>query len=1712
MPSIIDPNYIGYDVNHSEPVDSCYIICSIPRTGSTMLSWGLWETGIAGFPHEYLHREKHMQILSKRWNVTTLQDYLHMLKKKRTSKNGVFGMKAHFHQFNHFFNNLPIDQYFNNLRYIYITRQNHLKQAVSFAKALQTKKWAYDEQALREPVYNFDEIKDCLKQIIYEEKMWEEYFQRKDIIPFRIRYENLVDNYSNSIKDVLNYIGVSNVNYGIAPPATKPMADKVNAQWCVRFKKEYEEIEKKGALLNTDGQERKTSGSLNVTDSELINRYHEAQKNTSSKTEGSNMNTGQNLIFLISQPRAGSTMMQRILGGHSEIDTVSEPWIMLHPLFAMKQRQITTPFEAQLAEMALQDFVGHFPENIELFFNAVRNYAMTFYGRSLELSKKSFFLDKTPRYYMIIPELIKCFPNAKFIILLRNPMAVLSSTLLSWFKNNPDRLIQTNNYKDLVDAPKMLLDGINLLGSKGYTVHYEKLVQNTETEMQRLCSWLNIEFEPGMIMYGKNKFTSGRLGDKIGVLRYNHPVTDSIQKWKSNFKSDRLKNFARKLLQSIGYDVFTQMGYDVSEIIDVVGVDDSKINAINDDPELKKIGMALENGIEQLEANPDHIPTLLQMGELMIRLKRWDAAVIQYRHALDAGPKDEVETSAVRSAILNALTELKRAGQTTQVRDLSLAFLAFFPRNKEILDIWSSLVDTEDAKSIAEIHHAAPSEYRVSAIVSTYKSQDFIADCLENLQSQSIAGQIEIVIVDAASPEKERDIVQAYREHYDNITYIRTNARIGVYAAWNIAIGHAAGRYCMSVSTNDHLRRDACELLARELDDHPKTVLVFGDTYLTSNPHETFENNSYYSTYRWDDYSFANHLKDKCCVGPHPMWRRSIHETVGLFDERFVADGDQEFWMRLGSQFDVRHIAEFTGLQWITETSLSGKGSTPFLELEYIQALYRYQQKGEGGNRLKNIHDMAGAIPKCHINDGQSKKDKSILISTIVSTFNAEQFIRGCLDDLLAQSIADRMEIIVVDSGSQQNEQAVVREFQSRGCPVRYLRTEQREPVYAAWNRGIKIAEGKYVTSANTDDRHRRDAIEQMVGVMEARPEIDLVYADVIKTRTPNQTFETCNPTGVLCWPDWDRQRLIDEGCFIGPQPVWRKAVHDTYGYFDERFTISGDYEFWLRISQTSRFYHIPTPLGLYLEHDNSIEHRDPEEKRRQDMAIVNKYHPQMKSTQGGIVMLAPESILAEICRLADDDHTDMASWALDKLLEDYPNHAAIHNNRAVLAYKKGDEDAALNHYKRAAELAPDNARFQKDLGDFYVIQQQPEKALGQFERVLSLKADDVETLMAAGHLSVSLQRFDDARRYYQRVLAVDPGNGDARAICEKLDRSKTESIQMATSADLYAAAMEKADAGLNADAIKLLEQLLSMNPDQDQDQDHAVAHNDLGVLYYRQGNMDQAQRHYQQAAAMAPENAIFQKNLADFYWIEKGDVKAAMELYVRALTLDPRDVEALLCCGQICMQLQRIEDARIFFNSILENEPWNENARQLLQQLDGPAAASEISRKTGAVERPADDLPVQDNTNRNAIDGLEQAVARDPRNAEAYNDLGVLYYQQGGKRKALECYEKAVQYAPNHPVFQKNLADFYLIEEGRIKDALKIYVKVLEANPGDVECMLATGLVCVKMNNFVEARSFYERALEIEPWNSDARQALTHLDRLASDNTQPTQVSNAAG
>ncbi|MGN6370807.1 MAG: glycosyltransferase [Phycisphaerae bacterium] len=213
-------------------------------------------------------------------------------------------------------------------------------------------------------------------------------------------------------------------------------------------------------------------------------------------------------------------------------------------------------------------------------------------------------------------------------------------------------------------------------------------------------------------------------------------------------------------------------------------------------------------------------------------------------------------------------------------------------------------------------------------------------------------------------------------------------------------------------------------------------------------------------------------------------------------------------------------------------------------------------------------------------------------VTAIVSTYNAEHLLAGCLQDLVDQTLFARgeLEILIIDSASPTNERAIVDSFQRLHGDdrIRCIRTAERETLYAAWNRGIDAARGQYLTNANTDDRHHPEMLEILADTLDQHPDAVLAYADSDVTHDENASWSDARRVKHLDWPDFDRNTLFENN-FAGPHPMWRRTVHDEVGCFDSTMISSGDYEFWLRLALQSKFIHVPRRLGLYLENPNSI-------------------------------------------------------------------------------------------------------------------------------------------------------------------------------------------------------------------------------------------------------------------------------------------------------------------------------------------------------------------------------------------------------------------------------------------------------------------------------------------------------------------------------------------
>jgi tetratricopeptide (TPR) repeat protein len=243
-----------------------------------------------------------------------------------------------------------------------------------------------------------------------------------------------------------------------------------------------------------------------------------------------------------------------------------------------------------------------------------------------------------------------------------------------------------------------------------------------------------------------------------------------------------------------------------------------------------------------------------------------------------------------------------------------------------------------------------------------------------------------------------------------------------------------------------------------------------------------------------------------------------------------------------------------------------------------------------------------------------------------------------------------------------------------------------------------------------------------------------------------------------------------------------------------------------------------------------------------------------------------------------------------------------------------------------------------------------------------------------------------------------------------------------------------------------------------------------------------------------------FQKNLADFYFVKTGNIKKALEMYLDVLTAHPEDLESLMNIGLVCLSLNRVVDAEVFFKRVLELEPWNAQASEQLYKIHS-------SKTHECTKNNEEDLykkacrHIDSGNTEEAINQLKELLNIYPDSAIAHNDLGVLYYRKGDKTRSQYHYEQALELMPENTTFKKNLADFYYIELGKIKEALRIYVDILNDNPKDVETLMITGHICLSLEQFDDAKVFYDRVLNIDPFHSDAKKNIKQLENVCVAN-----------
>ena len=266
-------------------------------------------------------------------------------------------------------------------------------------------------------------------------------------------------------------------------------------------------------------------------------------------------------ILLLSLPRSGSTLVQRVLGTHQGVATASEPWLLL-PLLLPLRGDVPAPGAWQpRIHAALADFAAELPGGAAAYERVAGAAAAELYEEAA--AGAPFYLDKTPPYFLVVDEIVRALPQARLVVLWRNPLAVLASVVETFCggRGRPQ------------DYPTSLFGGLGRLVAavrrhpeRIHAVRYEDLVGGGLGEWRRLTAHLGFEFEPASLERFAELRLNGAMGDKSGVSAYGGLSAEPNEKWRATIANPVRRAWARRYLEWIGRERLALMGYELDEL------------------------------------------------------------------------------------------------------------------------------------------------------------------------------------------------------------------------------------------------------------------------------------------------------------------------------------------------------------------------------------------------------------------------------------------------------------------------------------------------------------------------------------------------------------------------------------------------------------------------------------------------------------------------------------------------------------------------------------------------------------------------------------------------------------------------------------------------------------------------------------------------------------------------------------------------------------------------------------------------------------------------------------------------------------------------------------------------------------------------------------------------------------------------------------------
>jgi Sulfotransferase family len=194
--------------------------------------------------------------------------------------------------------------------------------------------------------------------------------------------------------------------------------------------------------------------------------------------------------FILCTLRSGSTLLRVLLNSHSQIHAPQE----LH------LRYVGVKLKRRWGARAMQGLGLDAKELEYLLWDRILH-------RELAASGKERLVCKTPNDVFIADRIAECWPDARFIFLLRHPAAIVRSRKSLGPGVDAEKNVELiRRYCEALESARQ--------SHPGHTVRYEELTTDPEAVVRGICEFLGVPWEPEMLEYGR--FDHGRFRPGLG--------------------------------------------------------------------------------------------------------------------------------------------------------------------------------------------------------------------------------------------------------------------------------------------------------------------------------------------------------------------------------------------------------------------------------------------------------------------------------------------------------------------------------------------------------------------------------------------------------------------------------------------------------------------------------------------------------------------------------------------------------------------------------------------------------------------------------------------------------------------------------------------------------------------------------------------------------------------------------------------------------------------------------------------------------------------------------------------------------------------------------------------------------------------------------------------------------------------------------------------